>query len=213
MIRETLAPGSKNAYVAATPGNGITFQWRTDTDAGTSWAAESGITAPHWIKLERDLAGNFTASQSADGTNWQMVGIFENIQMSGTTLVGLAVTSHDASATTEAVFSNVTVTGNAAGQWMNQDIGIAANAAEPLYVAVSNATGAPAVVAHPDPAAANIEVWTEWVIPLTAFSDQGINLSAVDKIAIGLGSGSGVAGPGGSGLMYIDDISLYRPRP
>ncbi len=148
-----------------------------------------------------------------DGTSWQMVGVFENIPMSGTTFVGLAVTSHDAAATTEAVFSNVTVTGNAAGNWMNQDIGIASNAAEPLYVKVSNATGAPAVVAHSDPAAANIEVWTEWVIPLSEFSDKGISLNAVDKIAIGLGSGSGTAGPGGTGVMYIDDISLYRPRP
>ncbi|UCF16501.1 MAG: hypothetical protein JSW59_03395, partial [Phycisphaerales bacterium] len=127
--------------------------------------------------------------------------------------IGLALTSHNASATTEAVFSNVTSTGNVTGQWTNQDIGIASNAAEPMYVAVSNATGAPAVIAHPDPAAANIDAWTEWVIALSELSDRGINLLDVDKIAIGLGSGSGVAGPGGSGIMFIDDIRLYRPRP
>ena len=213
MIRETLEPGAKNAYIAVTPGNGVTFQWRTTTDAGTSYVADGGITAPHWVKLERDLSGNFTASRSADGTSWQMVGIFENIPMTGTTFVGLALTSHDVAATTEAVFSNVTVTGNAAGTWMSQDIGIASNAAEPLYVKVSNSTGAPAVVPHPDPAAANIDVWTEWVILLSEFSDKGINLNDVDKIAVGLGSGSGTAGPGGSGVVYIDDISLYRPRP
>ncbi|MEA3225918.1 MAG: hypothetical protein U9Q07_08200, partial [Planctomycetota bacterium] len=212
MIRETLEPGSKNAMVAVTIGNGVSSQWRTDADTGSSNAAEGGITAPHWIKLERDIAGNFTASQSTDGATWQMVGAFENIQMGGTVFIGLAVTSHDAALTCEAVFSNVSITGTVSPTWTSQDIGIAANAAEPLYVAVSNATGAPVVVSHPDPAAANADTWTEWVILLSTLSDQGINLNNVDKIAIGLGSGSGVAAPGGSGVIFIDDIRLYRPR-
>jgi hypothetical protein len=212
MIRETLEPGSKNAMIAVTPGNGVSSQWRTDTDAGSSNAAEGGITAPHWVKLERDLAGNFTVSHSANGTAWVPIANAtpQNIQMSGTAFIGLAVTSHDAALTCEAVFSNVTVTGNVTGNWTNQDIGIAANAAEPLYVAVSNATGSPVVVPHPDPAAANVDTWTEWVIPLSTFSDQGINLNDVDKIAIGLGSKAGVAASGGSGVVFIDDIRLYR---
>jgi hypothetical protein len=33
----------------------------------------------------------------------------------------------------------------------------------------------------------------------------------VDQIAIGLGTKSGMAAPGGSGTLYIDDIRLYRP--
>ena len=89
--------------------------------------------------------------------------------------------------------------------------GSLANEADPLYAAVSNATGAPAVVAYGDPAAATVSIWTEWRIPLQAFADQGINLINVDKIAIGLGSKSGVASAGGSGTIYIDDIRLYRP--
>jgi hypothetical protein len=67
-------------------------------------------------------------------------------------------------------------------------------------------------VAHDDNSnAATIDDWTEWRIPLQAFADQGINLTNVDKIAIGLGSKSGLASPGGSGTVYIDDIRLYRP--
>jgi hypothetical protein len=62
-----------------------------------------------------------------------------------------------------------------------------------------------------DPAAATIDVWTQWVIPLQAFSDQGINLRNVDKIAIGLGTTGDPSAAGGSGTMYIDDIRLYRP--
>jgi hypothetical protein len=79
-----------------------------------------------------------------------------------------------------------------------------ANAAEPLYVAVSNA-----VVTNDDPAAAQIDDWTQMVIPLQAFADQGVNLRDVDKIMVGLGSKGGPAA-GGSGTMYIDDIRLYR---
>ena len=81
-----------------------------------------------------------------------------------------------------------------------------------MYVAVSNATGGAVVVAHDDPAAAQIDAWTEWVIDLSAFSDQGVNLSNVDKIAIGLGARGG-ASAGGSGLVYIDDVTLRRPAP
>ncbi len=57
-----------------------------------------------------------------------------------------------------------------------------------------------------------MDTWTEWVIPLQAFSDQDINLTNVDSIAIGLGANSGAASSGGSGTILIDDIRLYRPR-
>jgi len=91
--------------------------------------------------------------------------------------------------------------------------GDSANASEPLYVAISNSAGSPAVVANNDPAAAQLDRWTEWCFPLQAFVDQGTNLSNVDKISIGLGSKSGMASAGGSGTIYIDDIRLYRPTP
>jgi PAS domain-containing protein len=72
-------------------------------------------------------------------------------------------------------------------------------------------TGTPAVVVHDDPAAANIDTWTEWIIPLQAFADQGIVLTDVDKVAIGLGTQGNMTIPGGSGKMYIDDIQLSLP--
>ena len=89
--------------------------------------------------------------------------------------------------------------------------GRSSNAAEPLYVAISNSAGAPAVVANNDPGAAAGLTWTQWRIPLQDFADQGINLSNVDKIAIGLGTKAGTAAPGGSGTVFIDDIRLYQP--
>ena len=86
------------------------------------------------------------------------------------------------------------------------------NSNEPLYVAVSNSAGNPAVVVHDDPAVTTINTWTEWVIPLQAFADQGITLSNVDRIAIGFGTRGNITVPGGSGKMIFDDIRLYRPR-
>ncbi len=91
--------------------------------------------------------------------------------------------------------------------------GGSSNAAEPLYVAISNSAGAPAVAAHDDSEAALASGWKQWLIPLQAFVDQGINMSNVDKIAIGLGSISGMAVAGGSGTMFIDDIALYQSVP
>jgi hypothetical protein len=219
MIRETLEPGSKFMAVFITPGNGCRFQGRIDTDlpatsdTSVATAEQIAITAPYWVKLERDVTGNVRGYYSSNGSTWQLMVWRPSISMTSNVYIGLAVTSHNATATCEAKFSNVTITGTTGGQWTNQDIGIASNAAEPLYVAVSNSAGTPAVVVHDDPAAATIDTWTEWVIPLSAFADQGVALTNVDRIAIGLGTRGNMTAPGGSGKMYFDDIRLNRPKP
>ncbi|MBN2314677.1 MAG: hypothetical protein JXM79_12170 [Sedimentisphaerales bacterium] len=86
--------------------------------------------------------------------------------------------------------------------------GTSGNAVEPLYVAVYNSVGVPGIITHDDPSAATVRSWVQWRVPLQAFAVQGINLTSVDKIAIGLGSKGGVAA-GGTGTVYIDDIRLY----
>ena len=97
-------------------------------------------------------------------------------------------------------------------QWMSQDIGTIGNDPEPLYVAVSNKTGAPAVVYNDNPDASVTNIWTEWIIPLQALADQGVNLADVDRIAIGLGTRDNTTAPGGSGKMFFDDIRRYQTR-
>jgi hypothetical protein len=218
MIRETLDADSKFAAVYITPGNGCRFQARIGTaidaisDTSVASTQQTAITAPYWVKLERDISGSFRGYYSANGSTWTaMTWNPQYVTMSSNVYVGLAVTSHNAALTCQAVFSNVTTTGTVSGQWTNQDIGILSNDAEPLYIAVSNSTGTPAVVYHDDPEAATIDTWTEWVIPLQAFADQGIVLTNVDRIAIGLGTRGNMTTPGGSGKMFFDDIRLYRP--
>lgn len=86
--------------------------------------------------------------------------------------------------------------------WFN---GASANMAENLYVALNGVA-----VPHDDPAAVQTTEWTEWAIPLQVFADQGVNLAGVNSISIGLGDKNNIAA-GGSGVIYIDDIRLYRP--
>ncbi|MEJ2705626.1 MAG: hypothetical protein P8Z79_24580, partial [Sedimentisphaerales bacterium] len=114
--------------------------------------------------------------------------------------------------------SEATLTLTTARDWTEEGVGelslwfrgSANNAPEPLYIAVSNSAGAPAVVAYDDATAAQNGRWTQWVIPLQALADKGIDLSNVDTLAIGLGSESGTSSAGGTGTIFVDDIALYR---
>ncbi len=126
--------------------------------------------------------------------------------MSSNVYVGLALTSHDNNATGEAKFSNIQITGPVTGQWQSQDIGIPSNAAEPMYVALNDS----ASVYHDDPSAALIDEWTQWPIDLQEFAAKGVNLANVNTITIGFGDKNNIQA-GGSGLVFFDDIRLYRP--
>lgn len=114
-------------------------------------------------------------------------------------------------------YSEVELTLNATRNWTEKGSdtltiwfrGQLSNDPEPLYVAISNSTGAPAVVVHDNPDAAKIETWTQWDIPLQAFADQGIDLTDVDSVAIGIGMQGNTTTSGGAGKMIFDDIRLY----
>jgi hypothetical protein len=82
--------------------------------------------------------------------------------------------------------------------------GDGANAAEQMYVALNDN----ARIDHDDPDAATSTSWKAWNIDLQAFADQGVNLSNVDSITLGLSSVTG-----GTGIMYFDDIRLYALEP
>jgi hypothetical protein len=123
--------------------------------------------------------------------------------------IGLAVTSHSPGVACEAVFSNVT--SNGVGPWTDKDIGLTSNQAAPIYVSIANNNGTTGTIRYDDPNATLISDWTEWNIDLKDFSDQGIDLTDVNSITIGIGEPSS-SQPGGSGKMYFDDIRLYQPR-
>jgi len=225
MIRETTAADSKHMIMALTggDGSGIAFQGRHQATGAASSSMNGDITAapPYWVKLTR--AGNtITAYCSADGVNWTLFpdtspdnagGAISNpmtVEMADPVLVGLFVTSHAAGEKRTYTFDNVSVKGNIVADIEHQDVGIASNSAEPLFVTLEDSAGVSAVVAYPDPAATRITQWWKWKIPLSAFSNAGVNLTAAAKLHIGVGDRLNPT-PGGSGLVRIDDILVVKP--
>ena len=83
------------------------------------------------------------------------------------------------------------------------------NDPEQIYVVIANRTGAVVVMYYDDLAATQIGAWTEWAIALQTFTDQGIDLTDVDRIAIGIGTRGNTTTAGGAGKMIFDDIRLY----
>jgi hypothetical protein len=221
MIRESLAAGSRYAIVLASPDNGVRFQARTMTDlaavSDTAVATPEQISlqTPVWVKLER-TGGNFSGFYSTDGVKWiAMAWNPQAINMVAPTVyIGLAVTSHNATATTTAAFSNVATTGSMTGAWEAQAIGVAqpSNDAGQLYVVVQDSAGKSKAVSHPDPAATTATTWQQWRIPLSEFNAAGVKLTAVKKLIIGVGDRASPKADGG-GMLYIDDIGFGHPAP
>ena len=86
--------------------------------------------------------------------------------------------------------------------------GDAANDPATLYVALEDAAGHSASVAHADTQIVLSTDWEEWSIPLADFA--GVDLSSVQTIYIGLGDRDNPSS-GGSGLIFIDDVEVGRP--
>jgi hypothetical protein len=219
MIRKTLDAGSVNAMAYITPDGRAGWQYRVG-DGGSSSSTRSdpgAITAPHWVKLTRQ-GNTITAQHSSDGVNWEdMVEAANpqepssrNILMNQNVYIGLALTSHSSGVVCKAELSNVQTTGTVTPiMWTHEAIGVdmAANDPEPMYVALNGS----AVVYHDDPGAALIDTWTPWTVDLQKFAAQGVNLANVNTISIGFGDKNNIQA-GGSGLVFFDDIRLYRPE-
>jgi hypothetical protein len=88
--------------------------------------------------------------------------------------------------------------------------GSSANDHEQLYAALEDAAGNVAIAVYPDPARLAFPAWTPWWIPLSQFSDAGVDLTAITRICIGLGDRANPTA-GGAGLLYIDDVRVAVP--
>jgi hypothetical protein len=92
MMRETLDPSSRQAFMLVSPGKGLAFQRRVDYGGVSTNTGGAMATAPYFVKLTRS-GTTITAAQSADGANWTVVGS-DTIAMAPTIYVGVAVGSH-----------------------------------------------------------------------------------------------------------------------
>jgi hypothetical protein len=216
MIRESLLAGSKHATVAVTPQQGVSFQRRTFTNADSEQHNQTPIEAPHWVKLTR-TGNTFKAEHSTDGVTWTSVGADPaasslDITMINNVYVGLCVTSHNAAAVTVAEFSGVETSGGVSGQWQDEEVGVdhPNNDRADVYVAVEDSAGHVAAVPYFD--GSNVTDWAQWKIPLSEFTDAGVNLAAVRKMYLGVGDRDNPI-PDGEGVVFFDDIHVVRPEP
>ena len=113
MIRETTAADSVEASVLLTPTNGVALEVRPTTTAATlnvsGWVRN--ISPPQWVKIVRS-GSTFTGYYSADGSTWTQIAS-TNVSMASSTIVGLAVTSHNTAALNTVTFDNVSIAGAA----------------------------------------------------------------------------------------------------
>ena len=90
--------------------------------------------------------------------------------------------------------------------------GRSTNGDDVLSIVVEDSAGHEGTVACPDAAIIKTAAWTDWRIPFSEFTAAGVNLTRVKKLYIVVGDKANPA-PGGSGVLYIDDIRLVKPSP
>ena len=88
--------------------------------------------------------------------------------------------------------------------------GNSGNALESLYVALEDTAMRVGVAVRTD--ALPTRTWARLAIPLSVFSDAGVNVAAIRTMYVGLGDRDAPT-PGGAGLIFVDDIRLTLPGP
>ena len=107
MIRNSLAANAANGYALVSAGRGVAFQ-RRRSDGGQSMTTTGpSVTAPYWVRLVRQ-GSTVTAYSSANGNTWSML-TSRTVTLGSTVYAGIATSSHNASAITSAVVSQVSV--------------------------------------------------------------------------------------------------------
>jgi hypothetical protein len=224
MVRRTLTPGSEHIAVSVTPGNGVELAWRETPGGDTSQVNDANnLAAPKWLRLKRISATKMVIAYHANdvGGPWKSLGAYEDTDglftCTPTTpmYVGMHVTSHSYGEMCTAEFSNLTMEVPTdtviADPNTSEDIGIPYNAPEPMYVMLEDSDSNGIVYYdNKDPNATQEPDWTHWAIMLSEFEAQGVDMTDVQKMYIGIGD-KGAPSAGGAGTIHIDDIRLYEP--
>ncbi len=136
MIRAGFEPDDVHSVLDVKPDGGIEFMTRSSKGGHTTYIAGAQARVPVWLRLTAN-EGTITASFSMDGTAWSVLG---STPQRATDFAGLAVTSHDASALNNALFSNVSVTNSRdrlalPAPWSQQDVGAVSQAGHASFAA------------------------------------------------------------------------------
>jgi hypothetical protein len=99
--------------------------------------------------------------------------------------------------------------------WFYGQSGNAATVTEQMYVYLKDNDGNEFQVKYGDAdwedmTDVQIEDWQEWLIPLSRFSTNDVNLANLDNLCIGFGI-RGWGASAGMGVVYFDNIRVYPP--
>jgi internalin A len=80
-----------------------------------------------------------------------------------------------------------------------------------LYLLIEDDAGQVTSLLYPDPNAMLTEQWRQWSIPLADLIANGIDVTAIRKVSIGIGDPDNPQP--GVGIIYIDDIRVIQTMP
>ncbi len=112
MIRSGTGPAAPYYGVFATPGHGVTVQWRPTQGALTQQITGNTTTAPVWLRVSRytDTVHNvvyYSAYTSTDGVNWTIIpGSQVPLSLPGPLVAGIASGSNSTSNLSTATFDS-----------------------------------------------------------------------------------------------------------
>jgi hypothetical protein len=117
MFRENLTASSRMIFVsviAADDGNGTQHQliWRTTPGQSTGGLVHNNtpiLPTQGWLRLTRQ-GNTFAGYYSTNGSNWNVIGASQVINMAASAYVGLAVTAQHSNRVCGAVFDNLALT-------------------------------------------------------------------------------------------------------
>jgi internalin A len=81
-----------------------------------------------------------------------------------------------------------------------------------LYLSIEDDAGQIALMIYPDPNAVLTEQWQKWSVPLADLVADGIDVTSIRKLSIGVGDPDNPQ-PGDIGIIYIDDIRIIQSKP
>jgi regulation of enolase protein 1 (concanavalin A-like superfamily) len=112
MIRASTAPDAAHVILDFRPNDQVEFMRRPASGLETTFLATEFEPEPHWLRLVR-TGSTITGWISGDGSTWRQVGGETTLDLQGSALVGLAVSSDTPRQVNVAAFLEVTVTAGA----------------------------------------------------------------------------------------------------
>ena len=219
MFRETLDPGSVMVTHTMRAAGQVFVRSRVIAEEGVQDGPQvpqfpATLVIPHWMRLKRE-GDVFTAEHSTDGQTWEVVGDPVTVPMAQTVYVGMAVAAdqpEDSTLINTSVFKDLSIDGTVEQPGPLEkvlDIGMPTNSSEEMYLIIEDSAGNSAVITNPEGnIATRASTWKSWQIMLSDVADQGVDLTNIQSLKIGIGNKLAPSA-GGTGKMFVDDIRLY----